>query len=752
MWRTHGVRKNEVRAARRPRAVSVLESLLLAVLLLVLFVAWFQWNWLRVPIQNYISEKTHREFRMSHFDVKLGRYPRLVLENVYFQNADWSKLGPMANIGKLELTISPRDLLDHKVVVPRLALSNADITMEQLADGKRNWILSDPNDKSETVFRISTLSVDHGQLHYVDHGSQFDMVIQADTFDPGSVPDVTNAANTPGEQGSNRKFTTRYAFNGRYRDAGFKGTAFTGDVMTFQESNVPFPIRGSIVAGTTKLDVDGVVADVVKISGIDTRLHISGKTLANLYPFLLLPLPASPPYDVSGRLKLSGDRFTMDDLKGKIGSTDVHGRGNYLRREPRPLLTGELHSKLLNIADLGPLVGLKTGDTASNERPTQAATQTREAATSTENASGGDKVLPTGTFDATRLRAIDADVTYEAAQITRPKGLPLETFYASLHVHDSVLRLTPLQFGFAGGRIISTIGVDARGKPLKGSADVDFRHIQLDKLSPDLPSIAKGAGSIGAQIRLQGQGDNVADLVGSSSGSLAVAMSEGRISNLLDAAASLNGGRLIPALIGKDHDIPIRCGGVAFDVKDGQAKSTMIVVDTEQTRIDGEGTIDLKNEKFNITFSPKPKHPGILSLRTPITVYGSFRHPDYTLDKKALALRAGGALALAAVNPFAMLVPLLETGPGKDTDCAAVLAPVEGAQQQAASQKASAPQHYAANKPKQANQVRATGDPKSLPQSTGIAKGGVAKPSPKEKKTDPKLARAQGDAAAPKPQ
>ncbi|HEY4371268.1 MAG TPA: AsmA family protein [Burkholderiales bacterium] len=751
MFRGKGVTKTGPRVARRSRGVTAFESLLLVFLLLVAFVMWFQWDWLRVPIQNYVSEKTHREFRMSHFDVKLGRYPRLILENVYFQNADWSKLGPMANIGKLELTISPRDLLERKVVVPRLALSNADITMEQLKDGRRNWIFSDPNDKSDTVFRISTLSVDHGQLHYVNHGDQFDMVIQADTFDPGSVPDVTNAANTPGKEGSNRKFTTRYAFHGRYRDAGFKGNAYTGDVMTFQESNVPFPIRGSILAGTTRLDVDGSIADVVKISGIDTRLHIAGKTLANLYPFLLLPLPASPPYDVSGRLKLSGDHFTMDDLKGRIGSTDVHGKGTYLRREPRPLLTGELHSKLLNIADLGPLVGLKTKDTEANQRPTQAATQTREAATTTEHASGGDKVLPTGTFDTTRLRAMDADVTYEAGQIKRPQGLPLESFYASLHVHDSVLRLTPLQFGFAGGRIISTISMDARGKPLKGSADVDFRHIQIDKLSPDLPNVAKGAGLIGAQIRLQGQGNNIADLVGSSSGSLAAAVSDGRISNLLDAASSLNGGRLIPALIGKDHDIPIRCGGVAFDVKDGQAKSNMLVIDTAETRIDGQGTIDLKNEKFNITFSPKPKHPGILSLRTPITVYGSFRHPDYTLDKKMLALRAGGALALAAVNPFAILLPLLETGPGKDTDCAAVLAPVEGAQQQADSQQASAPRHYAANRPKQASQVRATGDAKSQPQNTGVAKGGVTRPSPKEKQAGPKLARAQGD-AAPRPQ
>jgi len=300
-----------------PRRHRFLKGLLAVILLIIAFFMWFDWNWLRVPVQNYVSKKTQREFRISHLDVKLGRYPKVILDNVYFQNADWSKNGPMAQVGKLEFTVSPRDLLERKIILPRLALSNADVVMEELKDGRRNWIFSDPNDKSETVFRISTLSVDHGKLRYINHGQQFDLHIDANTFDPDS-PDVTKAD----AAAANRKLTTRYAFGGRYRDATFKGNAYTGDVLSFQKSEIPFPISGQVLAGTTKLEVDGVVADVVKITSIDTKLRITGQTMANLYPFLLLPLPASPPYDVSGRLKLEGNKYTMDDLKGKIGSTD----------------------------------------------------------------------------------------------------------------------------------------------------------------------------------------------------------------------------------------------------------------------------------------------------------------------------------------------------------------------------------------------------------------------------------------------
>jgi uncharacterized protein involved in outer membrane biogenesis len=698
--------------APAPREHRFLKGLLAAVLLIVAFLMWFDWNWFRVPVQNYISQKTQREFRISHLDVKLGRYPRVILNGVYFQNADWSRNGPMARVGKLEFTVSPRDLFEKKVVLPRLALSDADIVMEELKDGRRNWIFSDPSDTSETSFRVSTLSVDHGKLRYINHGQSFDLNILADTFDP-SASDVTRAD----ASAANRKLTTRYNFHGSYRDATFKGRAHTGDVLSFQESEIPFPISGEVNAGTTRLEVDGTVADVVRISAIDTKLRITGQTLANLYPFLLLPLPASPPYDVSGRLKLSGNQYTMDDLKGKIGSTDVTGKGKYLRREPRPLLTGELHSKLLKIEDLGPLVGLKTKESGAAARPTQAATATRESAAGEEHATGGNKVLPTGTFEATRIRAIDADVTLDAQQVLGPDALDLETFYASLHVHQGLLTLTPLQFGFAGGQIVSRITVDARQPRLKGAADVDFRRIDVARLFPSLPKVAKGAGMIGAQIRLRGEGNNVADLLGSSSGTVGVAIADGRISNLLDAAVSLNGGRLLPLLVSGDHDIAIRCGGAAFEVKDGVATSTLFVLDTEQTRIDGAGTVDLKNERFAFQFNPKPKKPGILSLRTPLNVSGTFRNADYGLDKKMLVLRAGGALALAAVSPVAILLPLLETGPGKDTDCAKVLAPVQGAQLEAHSGKAALPALATANRPGQANQAQATGDTQAARQA-----------------------------------
>jgi uncharacterized protein involved in outer membrane biogenesis len=678
------------------------QKVLLVVLALIVILALvFDWNWLRGPLERYVSKRTEREFRISHLDVDLGVNPTIKLKDVYFANAPWSKIGePMARIGSLEFSVSLRDLWDHKVLVPRAALAQADLVFERAADKRKNWVLKPPAESAEPgLLRISSISVDQAHIRYLDHGDPLTVDVMASTFSPSAASKASDAK----ARAVNTSYTTKFTFKGAYHGAAFSGDALTGDVLSFQESNIPFPIQGRLNVGTTThIDLQGTIADVVNVSSVDMQLQIEGQTLASLYPFLLLPLPASPPYAFRGHLVQSGNRYAIDDLGGKIGSTDIKGGGAYVRQEPRPLLTAKLNSKLLNIADLGPIIGLETKDTkhtaaAAAKKPTQADTSTRARAQAKERQTAGDKTLPAGTvaakgdgilpsgkFEGGRLKAIDAEVDYAAASLKAPTALPVESMKFSFRLHDAVAKLQPLEFGFAGGRIVSEITIDARQeKALRSTINADFRNIQVAKLFPTMPKIAKGVGELGAQIRLDGTGNSIADAAGTSNGSVTAAIANGRISNMIDAIAGLNGGKVISLFVAGDKDIAVNCGGVAFSVKDGIGQSQLFVIDTEQTRIDGQGSFNLKDERFDITISPKPKKPGILSLRTPVHLFGSFRHPDFELDKGQLMARAGGAIALALINPLAALIPLIETGPGTNTDCARLLAPVQGASQQA---------------------------------------------------------------------
>jgi uncharacterized protein involved in outer membrane biogenesis len=386
---------------------------------------------------------------------------------------------------------------------------------------------------------------------------------------------------------------------------------------------------------------------------------------------------------LQGHLVLKGNQYTMDDLAGKIGSTDVTGKARYIEREPRPLLEAELHSKLLNMADLGPMIGVQTKGSGGKPAISQAETRTRPAAKAKDQAVDPNHILPAGSFDGSRLQKIDAEASLVAVKLIVPKALPLESLRASLSLHDAILKLTQLDFAFAGGTIAAQAVLDAREPTIKSDVKINLRRVRLDRLIPESPTIAQGAGYVGAALQLKGTGNSIADAAAKADGRIAATIANGRISNLVDAASGLQGGKVLGLLLGGDRLISVNCGGMVFDVKGGRGTSTLFVVDTEQTQILGTGGFDLEHERFDITVAPKPKSAGVLSLRTPVRLHGTFKEPDFEIVKGPLLARVGGALALAGAGPLAALVPLIETGPGEETNCGAVSREVGAARAQA---------------------------------------------------------------------
>jgi hypothetical protein len=64
----------------------------------------------------------------------------------------------------------------------------------------------------------------------------------------------------------------------------------------------------------------------------------------------------------------------------------------------------------------------------------------------------------------------------------------------------------------------------------------------------------------------------------------------------------------------------------------------------------------------------------VLSLRSPLYVTGTLSHPAVSPDTATLAARGAAAAGMAVLNPFAALIPLVETGPGKDSPCGQLVA------------------------------------------------------------------------------
>ena len=209
---------------------------------------------------------------------------------------------------------------------------------------------------------------------------------------------------------------------------------------------------------------------------------------------------------------------------------------------------------------------------------------------------------------------------------------------------------------------------------MAANAAIKFNKLQLNQLFPGVKLTKASIGSLTGRAKLAGQGNSFAKLMASSDGDLAVVIAGGEISNLLLEIAELDAGAIVKYLLGGDRNVILRCGVAEFKIKSGVMNTEIFVLDTTDSNITGTGTIDLKNETLNMTFIPLPKHKSILTGRSPLHATGSFKHPHFAPDMSALATRGGGALLLGLLNPLAALIPLIETGPGKDSDCQALIA------------------------------------------------------------------------------
>lgn len=675
---------------------------------LVLVLALMDWNWLRGPAASMASRALGREVSIGHLALRLGFTPELRLRDLRVANADWAQAQPMLAAGELDVSIRLWSLLAPPRILPSLRLADAQLNLERRADGSANWSFgaADAAPDEKRSFELRQLIVDDVRLAYRDAALRISADAVARRHDDPQRP-------------------TRFEFKGDWHGAPFSGTAETGNVLTLQHSEQPFPFKLDLLAAATRLRADGEIADIVHWGRIDAQVSLAGPTLAALYPTLPLALPETPPYKIAGRLSKRGDTYRYEGFSGTIGASDLAGDGSFALAQPRPQLAATLRSKRASLDDFGPLIGVPAGGTrvaatrkaeaagggaepapagrrpaavsqrgpappaaqrtAPDRRAAARSKETKETAAADRGAAAAPapRVLPRAEFSAERLNALDAKVALDIDTLLLPtQKLTIRGVHAAIDLDDGKLAIDPLRMQFAGGEIVGALQLDSGVRPYAFGLAADLRRLQLAELVAGLEPARQSGGRIGAQIRLQAQGNSVASLLGSADGTIKAGMGGGEISELVLAAASLNGGRLLQLLLGGDRPSAIRCGGVALGVKQGVGSVEAFVFDTEDVRIDADGSIDLRQETLDLRLRARPKRPGLLSVRAPVHVSGTFSRAEVGVDAGTIA-RAGAAVALALVNPLAALVPLIETGPGEDSACSEVLAPVKRAEQQA---------------------------------------------------------------------
>jgi len=693
---------------RNKIALGALALVLVVPILLLVFVVSFDWNrakpWLQsrasaslgrsVEIAGDLSAVWH--WRRSQDGVQVWS-PGFSFSgrDVHIGNPDWAAQPRFADLKALDIELRLLPLLWRHLDIPSIRLVQPSLDFEQRKDGRTSWNFA-PAGPQEVgtawTVEIGDIEFGAGDLHIADEARALELHVditpletpiefgqRVEGDDPTTRREVIKrvgqaaaqrlraAAEERAARARERGKTNKpppYLFGwtarGTMAGAAVKGSGRFGGVLALKEPK-PFPLRADFDVGGTEIALTGTVTDPTSPDAVDMRLWMSGPSLAQLYAITGVALPNTPPYATVGRLagRFHPHRSLLryEDFSARVGGSDLGGTLTYRSGERRPNLSGNADSSLLRFKDLGALVG---ADSAADK-----------AARGDADVQPSGRVLPAEPFNVERWSATDADVHFTGKRVIRNEEQPIYDVDTRIRMDAGVLTLDPLKFGMAGGTVVASLRIDSNTRPPDGTVSLDARKLQLKRLFEKTDGLSTSLGEINGTVNLAGKGRSIAGIFGSASGTARALMTQGLVSETLMEEAGLNAANALLAKLRGDRQIRIDCAAASFNVRDGMANADLFVFDTENALIDVQGTVNLRDERVDLTLHPQTKGMRLFSLRSPLHATGTFEHVDVGVDKKSLLLRGGGAIGLAVVAaPLAALLPLVAPGGEAEKSCA----------------------------------------------------------------------------------
>jgi len=609
-------------------------------LLLALAVV-FGLNHLKGPITRGVSKATGRELVIQRLTPTWSWvHPRFRLEGVSFANARWGKAHYLLKAEAIEASVRVLPLFIGRVVLPEVHLEKAEISLEQDAEGRKNWVMKeDPEPKEESRIVIELLTLDHGRLAYVDGMRDIDLRSELATDEKGVA----------------------FTVQGKYNGMPLKASGHGGPVLSLRDETTPYPLKAQVKIGVTSAALDGTITGIVGLKGIDLRIEaLSGKSVSELYHIIHVAFPATSPYKTSGRLLRDGRVIRYEKFTARVGESDFAGTLELDIGGKRARMTGDITAKVLNIVDLGPLVG-------------------------TDKAEQKTGLLPDAPFESSRWESVDADVKIHAGEIKRPRQLPLQQLATRIRMQDKVLSLDPLEFGIASGKLAGTVRMDGNREPIRTEIRMGVTDVKLGEMFPTVKEARASVGDVSGIIELTGSGDSVAKMLGSANGKIGAFVDGGEVSRFLMELVAIDVWGIARTKLQGDEPVEIRCAIADFGVKDGVMRANALVFDTGVVNVGGDGTINLKDEQMNLTLTPAPKDKSIASLNSPLYIRGTFSEPKVSVDMNRVVAKGAGAVVIGFLEPLLAILPLLNKGDGKDSNCAALITAATSSGRSAAS-------------------------------------------------------------------
>jgi hypothetical protein len=629
-----GTNRQQVRwsAVTRRRALKWLAWIGVPIAAIVVIIFVWNWDWFAPMVAARASADIGRRVTIEHLHVRLGRITTIATDDIVIANpAGWPTDPPLAQVRQLTVQVNVwQYIFHHQLIVPLIQIDRPLMQLAEAPNGAANWRLNIQGGSGSGT-QIGDLRIAGGQAHVLVPRLRANFDIGIDTREqPGHEPQLMVQA------------------RGTYAGQPITGEMIGGAILALRDTHHPWPVELHLANGPTRVDLIGSVQDPLALAGANLRLRFMGPDMGLLEPLTGIPIPRTPPFEVTGRLDFADHHVLFNDFAGRVGSSDLEGSIAVDPGHPRQVIIAQLHSRSVDLADLGGFIGARPGS----------------GTTPAEAASPG--LFPTKPIHVPELNWGDVHLRYEAERI-QGRSMPLDNLRVALDIVNGAIDLHPISFGVGTGRITASVRLVPAGRELRVNGEVDFQSVDVARLMA-ATHMFHGAGSISGSGKIATVGNSVAEMAANGNGEVAIGMAGGDLSAILVDLSGLEFGNALLSALGVPKQTKVECMVGDFGLEHGVMRTRALVLDTGEALITGSGSVNLGNETLDLQIRTVPQTFTIGSLAGPLNISGSMKHPRI-LPGAQTVVRGGLVAALGALFAPLAVLPTIQFGAHDHQSC-----------------------------------------------------------------------------------
>jgi hypothetical protein len=595
---------------------------------ILIYLSSYDLNYLKPIIEKAAIDATGRKLTIQgdiYFHV--GWPPGICITEIMMDNAQWSKKPHMLKVGKLEVDLEILPLL-HKIVhVKQLTLNDFNLSVEINKKGKSNLNFETVQQKQAEKVHVSR-DIDIPQLGFNQICLKNILLSYENANEPNQLSLTLNQINA---KSNGMDAPVHMDIIGEYRNHQFDIQADAGSIHCLLNAQENFPLTITAQGAGMSLTALGNIQDVMAFKGVQLQMLCKGTQFKQFLEMTGMSMPLDGPYHFQLGLIEKQNKQYKSAVDISLGNNKLKGLGEILLNRQRPGIKLVFQADTI---DFRPFISAKPRSKNISHPDTERLFS--------------NQPLITGP-----LSKIDFIGMFNIQTLMTPR-LAIHDIHTKVQLSPETIEIKPFTARIGGGKIAAQLKIK-HASQIKIFTNILTQDMNVGQMLKELGISDMFDGVLDFRVHLATQGRSLNSWMSSLDGYVSVYMENGKLYNqyvnMLGGELSSNLIRLINPLK-KNQYTHVNCMATRFDMTNGRANTTIMMLDTDQMRVIGNGHISLDNETIDISIRPLPKKGldtgrlgkfslSLSELAKPFKLGGTLKKPELKLDYNQAAWTIG---------------------------------------------------------------------------------------------------------------